>query len=307
MVLVMKVLGKIRCNTHQIEIKSGTSTVIRIKPVQHLATESFKMETIEDRSCRFTHELGANTSMFKQYKQLGCMFECRLNYAITSSGCIPWNYPVPGGLEESNFDICVANSYGLNSSNLALFQQLMDSEESMANCECSPDCEQVTYEPQVNSFDLDVEALCDFNNEESKESIDLALREWQRTNSPITHWYNMVARYLNLGDTFYNPALFNVKPSDRWTFYYGLPKEDAKEMCKTVYKETIAKVTIEILDPMVLQIKKDVSSTFTSRLGVVGMNLFSSFMYAMIFSCALSFILRRDIGALHWGQHSQPG
>ena len=160
---------------------------------------------------------------------------------------------------------------------------------------------------QVNSFDLDVDALCDFNNEESMESIDLALREWQSTNSPITHWYNMAARYLNLNDNFYNPAFFNVEPSDRWTFYYGLPKEDAKEMCKTVYKETIAKVTIEILDPMVLQIKKDVSSTFTSRLGVVGMNLLSSFMYAMIFSCALSFILGRDIGALHWGQHSQPG
>ena len=136
---------------------------------------------------------------------------------------------------------------------------------------------------QVNSFDLDVDALCDFNNEESMESIDLALREWQSTNSPITHWYNMVARYLNLNDNFYNPAFFNVEPSDRWTFYYGLPKEDAKDMCKTVYRETIAKVTIEILDPMVLQIKKDVSSTFTSRLGVVGsMNIF-------LLSCFLSY------------------
>ena len=38
-----------------------------------------------------------------------------------------------------------------------------------------------------------------------------------------------------------------------------------------VYKESIAKVTLEILDPKVLQIKKDVSATFTDRLGVVGM------------------------------------
>ena len=118
-----------------------------------------------------------------------------------------------------------------------------------------------------------MEALCDFNNDESKASIELALREWERTNSPITHWYNMVDRYLNFGNPFYNPDFFNVEPSDRWTFYYGLPIEDAKEMCKNVYKETIAKVTIEILDPMVLQIKKDVRTTFTDRLGVVGMKI----------------------------------
>ena len=123
---------------------------------------------------------------------------------------------------------------------------------------------------QVNSFDLDVEALCDFSNDESKESIDLALGEWERTNSPISYWYNMVARYLNYGDPFYNPSFFNVEPSDQWTFSYGLPIEDAKKTCKTVYRETIAKVTLEILDPMVLQIKKDVRTTFTDRLGVVG-------------------------------------
>ena len=114
----------------------------------------------------------------------------------------------------------------------------------------------------------------------------------------------MVARYLNLNDHFYNPAFFNVEPSDRWTFYYGLPKEDAKEMCKTVYKETIAKVTIEILDPMVLQIKKDVSSTFTSRLGVVGMNRLSCFMYHVchdIFMC--SFLYPQEG---HWGSLQGP-
>ena len=151
-----------------------------------------------------------------------------------------------------------------------------------------------------------MEALCDFNNEESKESIDLALREWQSTNSPITHWYNMVARYLNLGDPFYNPAFFNVKPSDYWTYYYGLPEEDAKEMCKTVYKEMIAKVTIEILDPMVLQIKKDVSSTFTSRLGVVGVKYLFAFTFTVMFQIT-SLYPRWDPWALYRGQHSQLG
>ena len=41
-------------------------------------------------------------------------------------------------------------------------------------------------------------------------------------------------------------------------------------MCKTFYTESIAKVTLEILQPMVLQVKKDVRATFTERLGVAG-------------------------------------
>ena len=127
---------------------------------------------------------------------------------------------------------------------------------------------------KVDSYDLDVEALCDFNNDESKGTIDMALREWHRTNSHVTHWYNMVARYLSWGrNPFFNPDVFNFEPSDKWEFYYGLPKKDAQEMCKTVYKETIAKVTIEILDPMVLQIKKDIRTTFTQQLGAVGRNI----------------------------------
>ena len=89
--------------------------------------------------------------MFKNYKQLGCMFECRLKYAITNSGCIPWNYPVPGGVNEADFDVCVSNIQKENdTSNLALFHILMESEESMANCNCFDDCEKVTFEPQVN-------------------------------------------------------------------------------------------------------------------------------------------------------------
>ena len=122
---------------------------------------------------------------------------------------------------------------------------------------------------KVNSFDLDVEALCDFDNE--GDSVALALDEWQLTNSPIVYWYNMVGKNMNFMKRTFNPDFFNTKPSsDIPHFAYGLPLDDAKNMCKIVYKENIAKVTLEILDPKVLQIKKDITATFTDRLGVVG-------------------------------------
>ena len=91
--------------------------------------------------------------MFIQYKQLGCMFECRLKFAIISSGCIPWDYPVPGGMDEAKFDVCVANKNG--SDTLASFQQVMDSEKSIRNCKCIPDCQEVKYEPQVCMYQME--------------------------------------------------------------------------------------------------------------------------------------------------------
>ena len=123
--------------------------------------------------------------------------------------------------------------------------------------------------PKVNSFDLDVEALCDFKSD-NKDSINLALSEWEKTNSPVAYWYNTVDRYLDSGSQFYNPDMISFKSPETWTFRNGLPEEEAREMCKTMYRESIAKVSLEILDPKVLQIKKDVRTTFTDQLGVVG-------------------------------------
>ena len=103
----------------------------------------------------------------------------------------------------------------------------------------------------------------------------MALKEWQNTNSPITHWSNMVKRYLDPDSEFYDPNMLNVETTDHYTFLYGLPKRDAQKICMTMYKETIAKVTVEILEPMVMQIRKDKKTSFTEQIGVVGMKVVS--------------------------------
>ena len=41
---------------NQIEIMSGTATVVRLKPVQHVASDNFKSVTQEKRGCRFLDE-----------------------------------------------------------------------------------------------------------------------------------------------------------------------------------------------------------------------------------------------------------
>jgi hypothetical protein len=55
---------------------------------------------------------------------------------------------------------------------------------------------------------------------------------------------------------------------------YGLPTPEAIQMCKDVYSNDIVKLTLQIMDPNVMQINKDVSAKFSDQLGVVGMPIY---------------------------------
>ena len=55
------------------------------------------------------------------------------------------------------------------------------------------------------------------------------------------------------------------------TYLYGsLPLEQAIRACKNMYTYELAKITIEISDPVVMTVQKRISSTFSEQLGVVG-------------------------------------
>ena len=82
--------------------------------------------------------------MFKMYRHKGCLFECRLRYAASVVGCLPWDYPVPLGLEE--IDTCL--SWQNETNKLKQFHDAMDDPISMKNCQCMHDCEEVTYDIQ---------------------------------------------------------------------------------------------------------------------------------------------------------------
>ena len=51
---------------------------------------------------------------------------------------------------------------------------------------------------------------------------------------------------------------------------FGLPTDEAVKVCKFRYTHELAKVSVYISDPTVMSIKKDVKSTFSDQLGVVG-------------------------------------
>ena len=90
--------------------------------------------------------------MFRNYTQEGCIFECQLKNAFETIGCLPWDYPVPPQLEKQDTNhIRMCNSSSSTSeSDLARFEDYMNSVNSTINCDCLSDCEEVSFEIQVH-------------------------------------------------------------------------------------------------------------------------------------------------------------
>ena len=97
--------------------------------------------------------------MLKVYSQKGCLLDCRIKNALQLIGCIPWDYPLPvtkGGDQNGKIRMCNStrrSNENINESDLAKFNDYMNSETSVSNCSCQPDCEEVVFETQVNISD----------------------------------------------------------------------------------------------------------------------------------------------------------
>ena len=90
--------------------------------------------------------------MFKNYTYKGCIFECRMKNAYNVVKCIPWDYPIPPSLMKSHeVQLCNSSRKYSAESTLALFDNYMNSKESIQNCDCMPDCEQQSFETQASS------------------------------------------------------------------------------------------------------------------------------------------------------------
>ena len=73
------------------------------------------------------------------------MFECRLKNVIRETNCVPWDYPMPPG---HYYPIC-NSSAAQDGMTLSKFEAFMNSGDSIANCDCLADCEEVVYKTQV--------------------------------------------------------------------------------------------------------------------------------------------------------------
>lgn len=121
--------------------------------------------------------------MFKNYTYEGCTFECRLKSAFEAVGCIPWDYPIPPYLEEeggNQIKMCTSSTEqkeGTSESNLAKFEDYMNSANSTNNCDCLSDCEEESFKIQVLSHVYFIKSI--FKHQKSKrECMYEMLSRW---------------------------------------------------------------------------------------------------------------------------------
>ncbi len=79
-------------------------------------------------------------------------------------GCLPWDYPPPPGTDPVRTPLCntyVDSSGGYNNSQLA-FEKAMEDGGTNEACTngCLPDCEETTYDVQVDTTSLRTDKLC---------------------------------------------------------------------------------------------------------------------------------------------------
>ncbi len=103
--------------------------------------------------------------------------------------------------------------------------------------------------------------------------INLALSHWRRTHSPLVHWLHQMQYGPQSGQNrqrISKRLLKLSKSAIAEKFIYGLPMTEALRVCREMFSKSIAKLTIEFADANVMEIRKDIKTTFSDMLSAIG-------------------------------------
>ena len=131
-----------------VEVQPGYVSTFLISPSQIVTSEAAKNLPISKRNCLFQHE-SRRLSLFREYSQSNCVFECQLNVAYDKCHCIPWDYP------HLNDSMNICDRFGRD-----CFEKFMANSTFIKNCDCLPECATTRYAYSVSSTAIDSEALC---------------------------------------------------------------------------------------------------------------------------------------------------
>ena len=97
------------------------------------------------------------------------------------------------------------------------------------------------------------------------------MKDWIETNSPLwSYWAPLLSPISKHLDQYIIHGYRIWSPVER--FFYGLPNTETELMkvCRSRFRNDIVKLSVQIAEPSVMKIEKDVISTFTDQLGVIG-------------------------------------
>ena len=138
-----------------VDVKPGYISTFIITPSQSITYENTKHLPKDKRQCQFKDE-NEDFSLFKDYRQGNCIFECQLKIAFKKCGCMPWDYPF------LNDSMPICDKFGR-----LCFQKKMIDPETITKCnqsQCKNDCFSTSYWYSVYSTKIDAIALCENND-----------------------------------------------------------------------------------------------------------------------------------------------
>ena len=131
-------------------------------------------------------------------------------------------------------------------------------------------CLQSTHFLQTSYVNLDLDELC---SEDSPSTVHDVMKEWGKAESPSVHWYKKFKEHERKAN-LHKISLDQFPPEEHdksVPLVYGLAKNEALDMCKKIYKNNIAKVTVQIADNTVLMTMRERSVTFPEQLSIMSM------------------------------------
>merc|ERR1712218_154126 len=168
-----------------------------------------------------------------------------------------------------NTSIPICTSSGNETGSLEVFERHMH-DFPLKGCNCLQNCEEVVYHTQVSYVNFDLDELCSKAN---PSGIHFVMREWAQTESPSVYWYKKFRRRKSENDK--SGKLPKITTEDQMSydlivpFVHGLPVEEALTKCRELYKNNIARVTIQISEDSVLMTRRDFSVTYAEQLSII--------------------------------------
>ena len=104
----------------------------------------------------------------------------------------------------------------------------------------------------------------------------VVLTRWHRTHSPMMQWLNQLLSGPLAAKNFQRLSKLLLESDDisreRLTkgFLYGLPLHEEVRVGREMFANSVARLTIEVVDPNVMEIRKDVRTTFSDKLAAIG-------------------------------------
>ena len=90
----------------------------------------------------------------------------------------------------------------------------------------------------------------------------MALDLWRATGNEETFFHSLSLAEQTITTSYEGLTAFDKE--------MGIQKELATQICKMVFQNDIAKLTLEIAEPRMLKVEKDKSVTFAGTLGTIG-------------------------------------